>query len=580
MSDWKTEYEKWNSYVDLDVSLKEELEKMKGDEQALEDAFHQELTFGTGGIRGILGPGTNRLNIYTVRKAINGLANYLAANGVNYKDRGVVVAYDSRYMSEEFALETAKVLGVHGIKTYVFESLRPTPLLSFAVRYLGTAAGIMITASHNPSEYNGFKVYNEDGGQITLEQAEDVIAAVNASDDGLVIRVMEEDELLDNQLLEWTGTEVDHAYLEQLSKITKLDQAGRDKQKDLKIVYTPLHGTGLSLVESGLEQLNFPNVTLVEEQAIPDPEFSTVGLPNPEEAQAFTYAIERGKENDADILLATDPDADRLGVAVKDKNGDYRLLTGNQLGVLLLDYILAHTEPAILKNSRMITTIVTTTLGQAIADSYGVETVNTLTGFKFIGEKIRGYDTTDEHFIFGFEESYGYLISSFARDKDAVQAVVMACEMAYYWKEKGKTLIDALDMLYEKHGYYLEGITQLTLKGIEGTAQIGTIMSSMRENKFTDIAGLNIEKVEDYLTSKRVITDDPENVEDIDLPSENVVKFMLEKDSWVCLRPSGTEPKIKCYYGVRTTTKAESEERLAALQSTMDKMLDVIIETN
>lgn len=580
MAEWKKEFKKWNSYTDLDPSLKEDLEKIKNDESALEDAFYQELTFGTGGIRGILGAGTNRLNIYTVRKAVNGLANYLAASGVNYKDRGVVVAYDSRYMSQEFALEVAKVLGVHGIRTYVFESLRPTPLLSFAVRYLGTVAGIMITASHNPSIYNGFKVYNEDGGQVTLEQADEVIAAVNASDDGLVIPVMEEDELVDKRLLEWVGSEVDNAYLEQLNKITKLDQETLEKDKDLKIVYSPLHGTGLGLVESGLDQLNFKDVTIVKEQAIPDPEFSTVDLPNPEEAQAFTYSIEQGKKNNSDILLATDPDADRLGVAVKDNNGEYTLLNGNQLGVLLLDYILEHSKPSILKNSRLITTIVTTTMGEAIANSYDVETINTLTGFKFIGEKIREYDSTGENFIFGFEESYGYLISSFARDKDAVQAVVMACEMAYYWKEKGKTLIDALDILYEKHGFYLEGMSQLTLKGIEGTAQIGTIMSAMRENKFTDIAGLHIEAVEDYLTSKRVYTDNPEEVETIDLPSENVVKFILEKDSWVCLRPSGTEPKIKCYYGVCSNSKAESKERLDKLQSTMDKMMDVIIGTN
>lgn len=580
MTKWKQEFEKWNSYTELDSSLKEDLDKIKQDKTDLEDAFYQELTFGTGGIRGTLGAGTNRLNIYTVRKAINGLANYLAANAANYKDRGVVVAYDSRYMSQEFALEVAKVLGVHGIRTYVFESLRPTPLLSFAVRYLGTAAGIMITASHNPSIYNGFKVYNEDGGQLTLEQADEVIEAVSASGDGLVVPVMEKQELEDKQLLEWIGTEVDNAYLEQLNKITKLDQATLKKDKDLKIVYSPLHGTGLGLVESGLEQLNFNNVAIVKEQAIPDPEFSTVDLPNPEEAQAFTYAIELGKKNDADILLATDPDADRLGVAVRSNDGEYKLLNGNQLGVLLLDYILRHSEPSILKNSRLITTIVTTTMGKAVAEPYGVETVNTLTGFKFIGEKIREYDSTGENFIFGFEESYGYLISSFARDKDAVQAVVMACEMAYYWKEKGKTLIDALELLYEKHGFYLEGMSQLTLKGIEGTTQIGTIMSAMRENEFTDIAGLQIEAVEDYLTSTRVYTNQPDKVETIDLPSENVVKFILEDDSWVCLRPSGTEPKIKCYYAVRSDSQAESEARLAELQSTMDKMMDVIIETN
>src|SRR5699024_4560037 len=435
---------------DMDAALKEQLLEMSTDEEQIENSFYEHLTFGTGGMRGILGPGINRMNIYTVRKAVQGLAFYLKKNRVNYKDRGVVIAYDSRYMSKEFALEAAKVLGVHGIRAYMFESLRPTPLLSFAVRYMRTAAGIMITASHNPPEYNGFKVYNEEGSQITLEEANEIIEEIENVENSLKIETLTEEELKKKNLLQWMNGEVDNAYLEQLLKITKMDEEGLEKEKKLKIVFTPLHGTALHLVTEGLKQLKFKNVHVVEEQAVPDPEFSTVESPNPEERQAFLKAIELGEEIDADILLATDPDADRLGAAVKNRQGRYDVLTGNQLGCLLLDYILKHTNRHMLKNARMIKTIVTTELGRAIADSYGVKTIDTLTGFKYIGEKINEFDATGETFIFGFEESYGYLINTFARDKDAVQAAVMTAEMAAYWKEQGKTLIDALEDLYKQ----------------------------------------------------------------------------------------------------------------------------------
>lgn len=578
MSSWKEIYKRWDSFSGLDQTLKSQLDELKSDDRAIEEAFYQELTFGTGGMRGILGPGTNRMNIYSVRKAINGLANYLITKDVNAKERGIVIAYDSRHMSQEFALEAAKVLGVFGIKTYIFSSLRPTPVLSFAVRYLGTESGIMITASHNPPEYNGFKVYNEDGGQVTLQDAGEIIAAVQQVKEGLTVPVMEKEDLEEKGLLQWIDSEVDDAYLEHLSGITKMDPDLVAQQKDLNIVFTPLHGTANDSVLRGLEQLNFPNVSVVAEQAIPDPEFSTVTSPNPEEPQAFELAIKQGKEQNADILLATDPDADRLGVAVKDGAGDYQLLTGNQLGVLLLDYILAHTDKGVLENGRALKTIVTTDLGEAIADSYGVETITTLTGFKYIGEKIREFDETGENFLFGFEESYGYLVSGFARDKDAVQAVVMACEMAYYWKEKGKSLLDVLDVLYEKHGFYLEGITQLTLAGIEGSAKITKIMEHVRANPFQEIAGLKVEKIEDYLSSERKILNHSETVETIDLPKENVLKFILEDNNWVCLRPSGTEPKIKSYYGVCGKSNEESKQLLASLQTTMEKTVNEIIQ--
>lgn len=578
MSDWRKIYERWDSFQELDQVLRNQLDELKDDEQALEEAFYQELTFGTGGMRGILGPGTNRMNIYSIRKAIQGLANHLVNNDVHTKERGVVIAYDSRHMSKEFAIEAAKVLGMFGIKTYIFSSLRPTPVLSFAVRHLETKAGIMITASHNPPEYNGFKVYNEDGGQITLEDASAIISAVQQVKEGLTVEVMQQKDLEKKGLLHWIDREVDNAYLEQLSSITKMAPDTIAKGKDLSIVFTPLHGTAYDLVPRGLEQLNFKNVHIVMEQAKPDPDFPTVGSPNPEESAAFELAIQQGHVQEADILLATDPDADRLGVAVRDKTGEYQLLTGNQLGVLLLDYILSHTDRATLQNGRALKTIVTTVMGEVIADSYGVQTDVTLTGFKFIAEKISEYEKTGEKFLFGFEESYGYLISEFARDKDAVQAAIMACEMAYYWKEQGKTLLDALQMLYEKHGFYLEGITQLTLSGIEGSAKISKVMEHVRANPFQEIAGFRVEKVEDYLTSERKNIQDPDIVETIDLPQENVLKFILEQDSWVCLRPSGTEPKIKSYYGVCGKTFEESKEILASLQTTMEHEVNEIIK--
>lgn len=578
MNNWVDSYREWKKHEHLDPLLKKQLNEIKNNKQTLEEAFHQELTFGTGGMRGILGPGTNRMNIYTVRKAVKGLATYLKENFSDAKERGVVVAYDSRYMSKEFALESAKVLGVYGIKTYVFTSLRPTPLLSFAVRHLKTVAGIMITASHNPPEYNGFKVYNEDGGQMTLAESDEVIEAVQRSGSELTVDILEKEELLAKDLLHWLEDEIDHVYLEHLKQITKMDDNTLEKDKDLSIVFTPLHGTANNLVTKGLQQLNFTNVHVVQEQAIPDPEFSTVKSPNPEEAQAFALAERLGTKQDADILLATDPDADRLGVAVKNDTGTYDILTGNQLGSLLLDYILIHSDKATLKDARMLKTIVTTELGRSIATSYGVQTRDTLTGFKFISEKIRQYDTSGESFVFGFEESYGYLIDSFARDKDAVQAVTMAAEMAHYWKTKGKTLLDALYMLYEKHGFFLEGILQLTLEGIEGTSQINAIMDHSRNYNKKEIAGIPIIAIEDYLTGERTNIEYPDQKETIDLPEENVVKFILEEDTWVCLRPSGTEPKIKCYFGVCTSAKKSSKQRLITLQKTMEQIMNETIK--
>lgn len=577
MGDWEKVYQKWRTFQNLDPSLKQNLSDMENDRQALEDAFYQELTFGTGGMRGVLGPGTNRMNVYTVRKAVHGLADYLLEMKTDARERGVVVAYDSRHMSKAFAVESAKVLGASGIRTYVFNTLRPTPLLSYAVRHLGTAAGIMITASHNPPEYNGFKVYNEIGGQITPEEAEDIIASIQGIENELAVPVTDDEKLEKEKLLIWLEKEVDTAYLEKLKNISKMSAETRTKNKDLHIVFTPLHGTALNLVSEGLQQLGFSHVEVVEEQAKPDPEFSSVTSPNPEEHQAFTLAIAQGKQMDADILLGTDPDADRLGAAVKNADGDYQVLTGNQLGALLLDYILSHSDAQSMKNGRMIKTVVTSELGSAVANDHGVKTVNTLTGFKYISDKIRQFEATGEKFLFGYEESYGYLIDAFSRDKDAVQAAVMTAEMAYYWKEKGKTLLEALDGLFEKHGYYLEGLSSLKMEGKAGTAQIHKIMEKIRSTPREDIAGMKVEVTEDYAARERIFSGGQKKSEPIDLPKENMIKYLLEEDGWVCFRPSGTEPKMKYYYAVCGKSAKESEEKLTLLKKSMEEMLNEMI---
>ncbi|MET3683073.1 phosphoglucomutase [Alkalibacillus flavidus] len=558
---WQDTYERWKAKYDLDPQLQEALHKM--DESEAEAAFNGTLEFGTGGMRGVLGPGTNRMNIYTVRKAAKGLALYLEAEG--RADEGVVVAYDSRYQSFDFALETAKVLGVHGIKTSVFTGVRPTPTLSFAVRHLHAGAGVMITASHNPPEYNGYKVYNEQGAQLPPVQADQMIAQVNAVEDELAIDVVDKTLLEADGLLEWIDDEVDVAYLERLGMVTYRKDVARD---DLSIVFTPLHGTAYDLTMRSLAQAGFKNVHAVEDQVVEDPEFSTVKSPNPEEHQAFEYAVAKGKDVGADILVATDPDADRLGVAAKNAEGEYDVLTGNQLGALMLDYKLANLDdvPA---NGVMINTIVTSQLGQAVAAHYGVETVNTLTGFKFIAEKIETYNRNGEYdFVFGYEESYGYLVEDFARDKDALQSTLLACEMAAYYKERGMTLFDALDQLFERHGYYVEDLHSLKVSGAEGQERITDIMEDFREDP---LAGALV--VEDYREGTRTYVATSE-VESLDLPHSNVVKFWLDDDMWCCLRPSGTEPKMKFYFGVRGKTREDADERLSRLKERVLKRVE------
>ncbi|WP_406944978.1 phospho-sugar mutase [Halobacillus sp. SY10] len=567
---WKNDYNRWKGFTELDADLASNLEELTSDEQSLEDAFYKNLEFGTGGMRGKLGPGTNRMNIYTVRKAAEGLATYVNDQGLS--NRGVAIAYDSRYMSKEFAVETARVLGHHGIPSYVFTSLRPTPELSFAVRHLNAAAGVVVTASHNPPEYNGFKAYNEDGGQLPPEQAEIMIDFVNKVENELKVEAADQQELEEKGLLRWIDDEVDAAYLEALKGVT----VQPDIKKDLSLVFTPLHGTARDLVEKGLEQSGFTSIHIVEEQAKPDPEFSTVASPNPEEHQAFEMAIEQGKAIGADLLMATDPDADRLGIAVPNEKGEYVVLTGNQTGALLLDYILGQSEQ-LPKNGLLIKTIVTSEFGRVIANSYGIRSLDTLTGFKFIGEKIREYEQSGEHtFMFGYEESYGYLVKDFARDKDAVQAAVLAAEVGAHWKNQGKTLLDALDELYEKHGYFLEDLQSMKLEGKSGTEQIQAIMEDFRNAEIKEAGGKKVVAIEDYATTIRKHVQDGTE-EEIDLPTSNVVKFILEDDCWFCLRPSGTEPKIKFYYGVKSGTRKESEELLAAVKATVNERLHALI---
>ncbi|MED1112070.1 phospho-sugar mutase [Bacillus paramycoides] len=565
---WKQEFSRWLSYAELDVELKEQLENMRQDEKKIEDSFYKNLEFGTGGMRGELGAGMNRLNVYTVRKATKGLAVFIEKLGEEAKKRGVVVAYDSRHKSPEFAMEVAATLGAHGITTYVFESLRPTPVLSFAVRHLHTVSGIVLTASHNPPEYNGYKVYGEDGGQLPPKEADELISYVNAVKDELTVEVADVEQLKADGLLHIIGQEVDDAYAAELNNVIINKEMIQKVGKDLKIVFTPLHGTSNISVRRGLEEVGFTDVTVVKEQELPDPNFSTVKSPNPEEHAAFEYAIRDGEKVGADVLIATDPDADRLGVAVRNHDGEFQVLTGNQTGALMLDYLLSQkkqngTLPA---NGVVLKTIVTSEIGRTIAKAYGLDTVDTLTGFKFIGEKIKQYEESGQYeFQFGYEESYGYLIRPFCRDKDAVQSVLFACEVAAYYKAQGKTLYDGLLEVFEKYGFFREDLVSLTLKGKDGAEQIQEMMATFRENPPKEVAGFTVVAVEDYKASIITTLQDG-NKEEIHLPKSNVLKYKLEDGSWFCLRPSGTEPKIKFYFGVQDDSLQNSEQKLLTIK--------------
>ena len=559
---FENEYQNWLGQASLESYLKEQLAKMSETEK--EDAFYRSLEFGTAGMRGVVGPGTNRMNIYTIRKANKGFAEYLLQNDPTAKERGVVIAYDNRHFSPEFAMESARVLATHGIKAYVFEGLRPTPELSFAVRHLNAAGGIVITASHNPPEYNGYKIYDETGCQCVPDEAAKVIALVDSVKNVFDIEVKSEAELKEAGLIQMIGADLDRVYLDRVKALEINEDAGK---KDLKIVFSPLHGTANVPVRQLLTELGYEQLHVVEAQSNPDPDFSTCKSPNPEDPKAFDMAIELGKEIDADILIATDPDADRVGLAVKNDAGEYTLLTGNQTGAILIHYILSQkkakgTLPA---KGRVFNTIVTSEMGAAIARSYGFEVVSTLTGFKFIGEQARLMEGTEYEYIFGYEESYGYLIGDFVRDKDSVQSVLMCAEAAAFFKTQGKTLYDVLMELYRTYGFYREDLVNITLKGKEGADKIQAILADFREFTPISIAGKDVVVVEDYNESTRTELND-DTTTAIELPKSNVLKYTLEDGSWFVLRPSGTEPKAKVYIGVVADMIDKADAQVAKIK--------------
>ncbi len=567
---WKEKYEQWIKNPNLELYLRNNLEKMT--EREIEDAFYTDLEFGTGGMRGEVGPGTNRMNMYTIRKANVGFSQYLLNRFPDAKARGVVIAYDNRHYSKEFALESAKVLASFGIKAYLFESLRPTPELSFAVRYLRAIGGIVVTASHNPPQYNGYKIYDENGCQLVPHLADEVIRYVNQIDDVFSIHIKEESYLQSLGLIEMIGETVDKAYLEMVKGI----QLNKEMDKsNIKIVFTPLHGTSNIPVRKVLNECGYHNLHVVTSQCVPDPDFSTVKSPNPEDGESFALAIELGKETDADILIATDPDADRVGLAVKNKKNEYLLLTGNQTGALLINYILSQREKKgiLPKKGVVYNTIVTSSFGAEIAKSYGMEVESTLTGFKFIGEKAEEIANTDKTFVFGYEESYGYLISDFVRDKDSIQSVLMCCEMASYYKHQNKSLYEILYELYEQYGYYVESLINISLKGIEGQEKIARILSDFRNNKPFVVAQTDVAVIEDYLEGKRY---DHTRCSELTLPKSNVLKFILADESWFVLRPSGTEPKLKIYVGVKGDNQKLSEQKNERIKTYVLKRIENI----
>ena len=573
--DYKEIYNQWLENPYFDEATKEELKAIKDDENEIKERFYMDLEFGTAGLRGIIGAGTNRMNIYVVRRATQGLANYIAK--VDKKSQGVAIAYDSRHMSPEFAQEAALCLAANGIKAYIFETLRPTPELSFAVRHLGCVAGINVTASHNPPEYNGYKVYWEDGAQITPPHDTGIMGEVKASSDWNTVKTMDKEEAVKAGLFEVIGQAVDDAYMAELKKQIIHMDAIQAEGKNLKIVYTPLHGTGNIPARRILKELGFENVYVVPEQELPDGDFPTVSYPNPEAAEAFELGLKLAREVDADIVLATDPDADRLGVRVKDRNGEYHDLTGNMSGCLLANYELSQRKAvngSLPEDGALVKTIVTTNLADAIAKGYGVNLIEVLTGFKYIGQQILGFENSGKGtYLFGFEESYGCLIGTYARDKDAIVATMALCEAAAYYKTQGKTLWDAMIDMYEEFGYYKDAIQAVTMKGIEGLQKIQEIMTTLRQNPPAEFAGHKVTAVRDYKLDE--ITDlATGEKKPTGLPNSNVLYYELTDDAWVCVRPSGTEPKVKFYYGVKGTSLADADEKSDAMGKAVLEMVD------
>lgn len=566
-------YEEWCNGEIFDNETKEELLGIKENESEIKDRFYKDLEFGTAGLRGIIGSGTNRMNKYTVTKATQGLANYILKQGG--QDKGVAIAFDSRRMSPEFSEQAALCLNANGIKTYIFESLRPTPELSFTVRKLGCIAGIVITASHNPPEYNGYKVYWEDGAQIVSPKDKEIITEVNNVTDYKEIKTISKAEAIENGLYNVIGEEIDNAYINELKKLVLNKDIISKVQKDLKIVYTPLHGTGNLPVKRILKELGFENVYVVPEQELPDGDFPTVNYPNPEDAKAFELALKLAKNIDADIVLATDPDADRLGVYAKDsKTGEYKSFTGNMSGLLIAEYELSQKkEKGILPdNGTLIKTIVSSNMADAIAKEYDICLIEVLTGFKYIGEQIKLFEQNHNfEYLFGFEESYGCLIGTHARDKDAIVAVMALCEAAAYYKSKGITLWDQMINIYEKYGYYKEGLVSITMKGIEGAEKIKSMLEDFRKNPLKEISNYKVEAMRDYNTGKIYNYIDGKEY-NTNLPKSNVLYYDLEDSAWCCVRPSGTEPKIKFYVGVKGNTEEEADNKLQALKEEINKL--------
>ncbi|WP_270942814.1 phospho-sugar mutase [Romboutsia lituseburensis] len=556
-------YNEWLNNQYFDEETKKELLDIKDDEKEIEDRFYKDLEFGTGGLRGVIGAGTNRINKYTVRKATFGLANYILKNCTEEaRQKGVVIAYDSRYKSEEFCMEAAKTLAACNIKTYIFDSLRPTPQLSFAVRELGCIAGIVITASHNPPEYNGYKVYFSGGGQVCPDIAKEIIAQVNKINDYSMIPTTNKR----NPLIITLDENIDIAFIdavkEQVVNQDIIDKVG----KDIKIIFTPIHGTGNIPIRNVLDEVGFKNVSVVKEQELPDSKFSTVKYPNPEEKEVFDIAIKMAKKDGTDLIIGTDPDCDRVGVVVKNTDGEYVVLNGNQVGSLLVEYVLSNKLDKIkqMHNPTIVKTIVTSELGATIAKSYGINSVDTLTGFKFIGEKIHQYEMSKEAtFIMGYEESYGYLVGTHARDKDGVVSALLISEMAAYYYDKGMTLYEGLQEVYKKYGYYKEELKAITLKGIDGMEQIKFIMNYFRKANINEIADIKVDNIKDY--SKGIDN----------LPKSDVLKFILEDGSWIAVRPSGTEPKIKFYFGCKGNKQDEVDDKLEKIMDSITEMITV-----
>lgn len=559
----------------FDEKTREELKAISDQESEIEDRFYKELEFGTGGLRGVIGAGTNRMNLYTVRKATQGLANYIIRQGG--QDKGVAIAYDSRFMSPEFADEAALCMAANGIKAYVFDELRPTPELSFALRKLGCISGIVVTASHNPPEYNGYKVYWEDGAQVTAPKDKEIITEVKNVTDYHTVKTMPKDEAIQAGLYQVIGKEIDDAYMEELKKQIIHPEIIREVADDIRIVYTPLNGTGNKPVRRILSELGFKHVYVVPEQEMPDPKFTTLDYPNPEDPKAFTYALKLAKEKNADIVLATDPDADRLGIyALDTKSGEYVPFTGNMSGMLIAEYILrertaTNTMP---ENPALVTTIVTTNMAEQITKAYGVKLIEVLTGFKFIGEQIKWFEESgSNHYVFGLEESYGCLAGTHARDKDAVVAVMCLCEVAAWCKKQGITVWDQMLAMYEKYGYFKEDMYTITLKGIEGSRQIAEIMEKLRQNPPTEFGELKVRFLRDY-ENDRIVELETGKETKTGLPKSNVLYFDLTNDSWCCARPSGTEPKIKFYMGVKGSSLEDAKEKVAALTAALKEKLD------